>query len=133
MGLPGPALPTSSLAAVLAAVLAVLAAVLAVALVSQAAAIKCYQAPKSWPACWTDPNGEYAFTVQRALCGAVSPSRTNGGVLAGQPTWFYSQKFRGDSRFQVMCVRTPLSKACVGGRVCADGRGLTGGLLSPSK
>jgi len=56
-------LPTSSLAAVL-------AAVLVVALVSQAAAIKCYQAPKSWSACWTDPNGEYE--PARALCGAVS-------------------------------------------------------------
>ena len=59
----GPELPTSSLAAVL-------AAVLVVALVSQAAAIKCYQAPKSWSACWTDPNGEYE--PARALCGAVS-------------------------------------------------------------
>ena len=59
----GPELPTSSLAAVL-------AAVLVVALVSQAAAIKCYQAPKSWSACWTDPNGEYE--PGRALCGAVS-------------------------------------------------------------
>jgi hypothetical protein len=52
MGLPGPALPKRSLAVVL-------KTVIAVALVSQAAAMKCYQAPKSWPACWTDPNGEY--------------------------------------------------------------------------
>ncbi len=52
MGLPGPAVPKRSLAVVL-------GTVIAVALVSQAAAMKCYQAPKSWPACWTDPNGEY--------------------------------------------------------------------------
>ena len=31
--------------------------------------------------------------------------------MAGEPG--NSASFRGDSRFQVACVRTPLSKACV--------------------
>jgi hypothetical protein len=32
--------------------------------------------------------------------------------MAGEDTAWPSS-FRGDSRFQVACVRTPLSKACV--------------------
>ena len=61
-------MPTNCLNAVL-AVLAV------VALVSQATALKCYQAPKSWDACWTDP----------------------GGL-----PWDHPRSFRGDSRFMVI-------------------------------
>ena len=66
MGLPGPAMPKRSLAVVL-------GTVIAVALVSQAAAMKCYQAPKSWPACWTDPNGEYQFTLAPGFVWGCAP------------------------------------------------------------
>ena len=66
-------MPTNCLNAVL-AVLAV------VALVSQATALKCYQAPKSWDACWTDPSGYHS---------------------AGSFNWD-TGSFRGDSRFMVI-------------------------------
>jgi len=52
----------------------VFAVLAVVALVSQATALKCYQAPKSWDACWTDPSGM---------------------------PWDHPRSFRGDSRFMV--------------------------------
>jgi hypothetical protein len=58
--------------------MAALTAMLSVGLLTQATALKCYQAPLSWGSCWTDPNAGcviwvYSVYSPESNCKKSSP------------------------------------------------------------